>query len=260
MYKPPFGIHAMLPCDCGRCITYWLYGDDETTLHPMWPKTCVPGETIVYRCWHCGKEIEKNVEDVRCDIPTDFGVVSYTLDSHGLLSWLCPAHGRWELKVGNLPDDREVYLNVVNGMGLCCAEASVRQKKAEQGGETEAEVKCIACNRTMPARELVFFPHIKGDGCETETLPICRSCWYDHEDFFTMEDECAECGRCDDDTVSPGDYDDPTCAGFRRMAVQNVEEDGEGGCTGFELVCTTSGTVLAHVESRYEDDEEDFDF
>lgn len=36
----------------------------------------------------------------------------------------------------------------------------------------------------MPAREMVFFPYIKGDGCEAEKLPICRSCWYDHEDFF----------------------------------------------------------------------------
>lgn len=49
--------------------------------------------------------------------------------------------------------------------------------------ETEAEAKCVVCNRTMPAREMVFFPHIKGDGCEAEKLPICRSCWYDHEDF-----------------------------------------------------------------------------
>lgn len=53
----------------------------------------------------------------------------------------------------------------------------------QQGVETEAEAKCIVCNRTMPAREMVFFPHIKGGGCETEKLPICRSCWYDHEDF-----------------------------------------------------------------------------
>lgn len=259
MYKPPFRIHAMLPCDCGHCSTFWFFGDDEMTAHLMWPKTCIPGETIVYRCWHCGKEIEKKVEDVRCDIPTDFGVVSYSLDSHGLLSWICPVHGRRELKVGSMTENPEIYLNVETSMGLCCAESFAKRKKMEQGVENETEAKCIVCNRTMPARELVFFPHIKGDGCEADKLPICSSCWYDHEGFFPMEDECADCGQCDE-SVSPGDYDDPTCEGFLRMAVQNVEEDGEGGFAGFELVCTTSGTVLAKVESRYEDDDEDFDF
>ena len=261
MYTPPFSIHAMLPCVCGHCSTFWFYGDDETRKNPMWPKSCVPGKTIVYRCWHCGKEIEKKVEEVRCDIPTDFGAVSYTLNSHGLLDWLCPAHGRQEIRIENMTDDQEAYLSTAqNGFGLCCAIALLRQNRKAAGQETEAMAKCVVCNKSIPAREMVFFPHISEDDCEVGKLPICRSCWYDHEDLYSMEDECANCDQCQDEpVVSPGDYDEPSCESFQRMALQNVEMDDDGNCVRFELVCRKSGTVLSRVESFVdEDDEEDF--
>lgn len=259
MKDVPCLVYAAIPCTCGEMIdTSWTFNGKEIQTSPMWPCAGEAGKYITYHCYSCGKEIKKDISELKCEEPTTIGTLSYICDSDGNFSWKCPVHGVWERTVSTLNDEAEVYQTVENnGVGICCAAEMFDQQARMESAKKNGVSKCICCNRICPNDEVEKLAYKGEDDSFPRELAICEYCFENDDALACLSDRCYECGRCslDEQFSQTSDFAKPYAMASKCFYIQNVDVDDDGCYLGFEIACHKTNQIVAEVESCMMDDE-----
>jgi len=255
-------IYGVIPCSCGSTINEsWEFNGSTIQSAPMWPCAGEPGKYVVYRCYSCGKEIKKDISELRCDSDITIGMLTYVCDSNGNFSWKCPVHGIYMTSVDSLGSDEKIYHAVEeSGIGICCAQEKRIQESRMESAMKYGTSKCICCNRVCPNDEVAKLPYKGNDATLPAELAICEQCFETEDALMELEDKCMECEKCSySDQFSMSEFYSENAIAGKCFYIQNVNIDDEGNYSGFELVCHKTNQTVAEVESNVVIEEDEYD-